>query len=339
MRVFVQDADDFVLVAKMLLLLLIPLAVAMIVEKATGRNIFALLGGFPELSEMREGKVRARGPFGHPILAGTAGAVCLPLAILFWHRNRTLAVAGLAAAAAIVFATASSGPVLTTVCTLGALGLWKFRHYLRSIRWTAILVILGLQFVMNDPVYYLMARIDLVGGSTGWHRARLIEAAINHLQEWWFAGTDYTRHWMPTGIQANEVHTDITNYYIVMGVIGGLPLMLLFIWVLLAAFRAVGRALQSYQDEPTGQQFLMWTLGAILFGHAVTFMSIPYFDQTVVFLYLLLASIGSLQAIQSTPDPLVAGNAALPDPLVAGDAAWSSAEHRLNRWQQNRLVA
>ena len=59
MRTFIQNLDDFLLVAKTLLLLLIPLAVAMVVEKATGRNLFVLLGGICG-SEIRGGRVRAQ---------------------------------------------------------------------------------------------------------------------------------------------------------------------------------------------------------------------------------------------------------------------------------------
>jgi hypothetical protein len=42
---------------------------------------------------------------------------------------------------------------------------------------------------------------------------------------------------------------------------------------------------------------MIWTLGAILFGHAATWMSVSYFDQTVVFLYLILAAIGAVSAL------------------------------------------
>jgi hypothetical protein len=150
---------------------------------------------------------------------------------------------------------------------------------------------------MNDPVYYLLARIDLTGGSTGWHRAALIDGAFNHFSTWWLAGTDYTRDWMPTGIPANDANTDITNHFLAMGVWGGLPLMFLFIWVLIVAFRAVGKALRSRETAPPQHQFLIWTLGSILFGHATTFFSISYFDpQSSVFLYFGLAAIGSICA-------------------------------------------
>ena len=53
---------------------------------------------------------------------------------------------------------------------------------------------------MEDPIYFLMARIDISGGSQGYFRAQLIRSLIDHLSEWWLAGKDYTRHWMASGI-------------------------------------------------------------------------------------------------------------------------------------------
>jgi hypothetical protein len=156
---------------------------------------------------------------------------------------------------------------------------------------------------MKDPPYFLLARIDITGGSTGYFRAQLIKSTIEHFNEWWLAGTDFTRHWMPSGIPANGEHTDMTNYYIQMGVWGGLLLMLLFISLLVAGFNRIGKALQANKNAPADRQFLIWTLGAILFGHVTTFVSISYFDQTVVFLYLALACIGSLQILPPAPVP------------------------------------
>src|SRR5207253_439216 len=102
------------------------------------------------------------------------------------------------------------------------------------VRLATVLGIVVLQIVMNDPVYFLMARIDFTGSSTGWFRAQLIRSSIQHLDEWWAVGTDYTRHWMPSGIYANEIHTDITNHFLEMGVWGGLPLLSLFVLALYA---------------------------------------------------------------------------------------------------------
>jgi hypothetical protein len=67
--------------------------------------------------------------------------------------------------------------------------------------------------------------------------------------------------------------------------------------VLSAGFGAIANALRSIHEEPVHDQFMVWTLGCILFTHAVTFLSISYFGQAIFFLYLLLGCIGSLHAI------------------------------------------
>jgi hypothetical protein len=313
-RIFVQDVEDIYNVFKIVCIVFVPLALSMLFEKLTGRNLFALLGGAPDTATVRNGKFRAQGPFAHAILAGTSGAACLPMALLLWRQNRRLALIGIFATASIIYASGASGPVMAILTILFGMFLWNYRKHLSTIRWMAVAVIVGLSVVMKDPVYYLIARIDITGGSTGWHRARLIDAAIDHLSNWFFIGTDYTRNWMPTGVYWNPNHTDITNHYLQMGVWGGMPLMLLFIAILWAAFVAVGKALRATEDKPVELQFLVWSLGAMLFGHATNFISVCYFDQSVVFIYLLLANIGCLQAITEYSEETLDENIAPENP-------------------------
>jgi hypothetical protein len=287
-RVFIQDAEDVRRLFKILCLALVPLAVLMLLEKQTAQNFFG--GGI----NIRDGHVRAYGPFAHSILAGTVGATCLPMALCLWRTHRKSALIGLCATAGIVFACTSSGPIMMTAFICAGLLLWNVRNTLGLVRWGTVAAIIGLQIVMNDPVYFLMARIDLTGSSTGWHRAELIRTSIAHLNEWWAVGTDVTRHWMPTGIHANEFDTDITNHFLEMGVWGGLPLLILFVLMLWAAFREVGKAVHENEGRSPERAFLIWTLGAMLFGHVVNFWSISLFDQSVSFFYLVLATIGAI---------------------------------------------
>ncbi|OGO13699.1 MAG: hypothetical protein A2Y53_04375 [Chloroflexi bacterium RBG_16_47_49] len=296
LRIYCQSFDDVVRLCRITAILLIPMAVEMIYEKMTVHNFFSVLGGVPESSPIREGKIRAQGAFAHSILAGTVGAVSLPLMIGLWQRYKKTAVAGILACFLIIFASASSGPIMTSIAAIGALFMWRYRHKMRIIRWVAVVGYIVLDIAMTAPAYYLISRIDLVGGSTGWHRSFLIETAFNHLQEWWLAGTDYTRHWMPTGVPWSAEHADITNHYLKMGVIGGLPLMLLFIATLFKGFSFVGQTLQRAVNLPKESQFIVWVLGAALFSHAVTFIAVSYFDQSYVFIYLTLAAIGSARS-------------------------------------------
>ena len=263
LRVFCQSLDDVVMLCRITAILLIPLSIMILFEKMTGHNLFSVFGGVSEISVIRDGRIRAQGPFAHSILAGTVGAVCLPLMIGLWQQHRKTAIAGILACFSIIFASTSSGPIMSAIAAIGALFMWRYRHRMRLVRWLVVLGYIGLDLVMKAPAYYLIARIDLTGSSTGWHRAFLIESALNHLSEWWLAGTDYTRHWMPIGVPWSPDQADITNHYLQMGVVGGLPLMLLFIAILAKGFSYVGQTLRQMPESSPQSRFMIWALGAI----------------------------------------------------------------------------
>ena len=180
------------------------------------------------------------------------------------------------------------GPIMSALAGCGGLFLWRYRHNMRSVRWAALGICPSpLELVMNRPAYLIMASVNLTGSGPGWHRARLIQSALQKLGEWWLIGTDYTRHWMPTGVTWSPNHTDLTNHYIALGVLGGLPLMLLFIVILAKAFWSIGGTIHA--DIPDRSKFPAWAVGSALFAHVVTCLSISYFDQSILFLYFTLA--------------------------------------------------
>lgn len=292
-RIFCRSVEELIGLSRIIAFLLIPVAAEMLSEQLTGHNLFSVLGGVAESPAIREGRIRSQGPFAHAILAGTIGAVSLPLMIGLrpWYKKE--AVIGIIACCTIVFTSASSGPLTSALMSVGALFMWRWRNHMRLFRWLAVFSYIGLDLLMKAPAYFLIARFDLAGGSTGWHRAELIHSSIRHLNEWWFAGTDYTRHWMPTGVSWNPAHTDITNHYLHLGVIGGLPLMVLFIAILVKGFSFIGHTIR-HSELTQVSQFMVWCLGASLFAHATTFISVSYFDQSFVFIYLTLAAISSL---------------------------------------------
>ena len=297
-RFLVRDLDDVIIAYRTLAIIIVPLALTMLIEKTTGRNLFSVFGGVPEFTMVREGKLRCQGPFGHPILAGTFGATLVPLFVGLWFRggrNRRVAVVGLLAATAIALTPASNGPVLAYVFALVGLILWHFRSHLRVIRWGTVIALVGLHLVMKAPVWYLINRIgEIMGGGGGFHRSELINQAISHFGEWWFLGTTYTAHWMPYFLPSEPNMVDITNQFIFVGVYGGILPLTLFIVVIALCFRVVGRALRAATQESMATQMIIWSLGAALFAHVVSFLSIAYFDQMVVAWYLVLAMISAV---------------------------------------------
>jgi hypothetical protein len=303
-RTYCRSWDDVGRLASVLALAIAPIAMLMLLERVTGFNPFSVLGA-SEFATIREGtgEFRARGPFHHPILAGTLGAVCLPLCLGIWQSRRTAAVIGALSSFVIVYSSGSSGPVLAMLAGIMGLALWPLRSRMYLVRWAAVLCYIGLEIVMNRPVYYLTTSLGGVGSGSGWFRARLIDSAIRHLDEWWLFGTDYTRHWMSTGVAWSSDQADITNHYIGLGVSGGLLLVAIFVAMLTAAFFAVGRA-QRAEPSPDSQ-FLIWSVGAALFAHVATCMSVSYYDQSVFFLYVTFAATCALPSAVAVavPDP------------------------------------
>jgi len=294
LRIFCQSLDDLWGLLRITAILLLPIAFEMIYEHLLNHNLFSAMGGIPSIPGIREGNLRAQGPFRHPILAGTVGAVCLPLMVGLWNKHRKAAGVGILSCLTIVICSSSSGPIASGVAGIGGLFMWRYRDQMKIIRWAAVICYIALDLAMKAPAYYLMSRIPLVSGSTGWYRAELFNTAIRHIDEWWLGGTDLTRHWMLTGLSGSPDDADITNHFIWQGVIGGLPLMILFIITLAMAFSYVGQSVKTTNSMPSSTMFMVWALGASLFANATTMISVSYFDQSFVFLYLTLAAIGSI---------------------------------------------
>jgi hypothetical protein len=181
---------------------------------------------------------------------------------------------------------------------------------MRTVRWLFVGAYIGLEVVMNRPAYYIFAALDVVSGSTGWHRAIIIDSAVKYLSEWWIVGTDYTRHWAGPG--PTPEHTDMTNQYVHMGVLGGLALMFLFIAIFVRAFAMVGERLREASEVAPDKQFIVWGLGSALFAHVVTILSVTYFDQSFVFFYLTLGAIGSARGLTASAVPATGPSRAVP---------------------------
>jgi hypothetical protein len=70
--------------------------------------------------------------------------------------------------------------------------------------------------------------------------------------------------------------------------------MISFIAALWIAFSYVGKILVLHAGRDLGESKFAWALGAALFAQAASCISVYYFDQSFIFLFLNLAVIGSL---------------------------------------------
>lgn len=291
-RLLFRNSKDIDRTVKTLAIICLPLALAMIHEKMTSRNLFWVFGGVPEFTAVREGSLRAQGSFAHPILAGTFGAMLLPLFIgLYWQKKsfKWYAFVGIVSALVMVFASSSATPLMAVAAAVIGLSLWPLRKWMRLFRWGLILTLTGLHIVMKAPVWALIARVDVVGGSSGYHRYELVNQFIRHFGDWWLLGVKYTEDW-------GFLMHDVSNQFVGAGTEGGLVGFVLFIWIIVCCFRGLGVARKSRVSTLEDKKRL-WSLGTALFVCVVAFFGIAFFDQTSIAWYALLAMIATSSAL------------------------------------------
>ncbi|MFT7677145.1 MAG: hypothetical protein ACI8QC_001122 [Planctomycetota bacterium] len=289
-RCVIRGWADVDRVVRFAALLAIPMALLFALEKSTGRNSFAFLGGVPPITIAREGRLRCQGPFPHAILAGCFFAAWLPMVFAQRHRAKGKARATLAVVAmvALVIMCSSSTPLVGVMAgVVGALG-WLVRYRMQVVRWMTLATLVSLHMVMEAPVWHLISRISFSRGSTSYHRYLLIENAINHFNEWALLGSLDTGHW-------GHAMYDLTNQYVREGVKGGFLALIFFVWAMGHAFLLVGRLWRSVKRERY-KRSMAWALGVCLFVHGMMFLSISitHSQQNMMVFFLLFAAIGSL---------------------------------------------
>lgn len=287
-RKIFYDFNDFNIIIKTLAVLSIIVAFFMIIEQFTGRNLFSVFGGVPEFTVIRKGRLRSQGAFSHAIMAGTFGASLIPMMWALWYQNyKKYAAIGLLGGTIITITSASSGPVMTLLACFFGLFLWRYRVFTKFFLWSSFILTIILHLIMEAPVWHLISRIDIAGGSTGYHRFTLIDQTIKRFSEWFLVGCKTPEFW-GWGMQ------DLTNMFVFEAVFGGILPVIFFTAIIVSCFKTVGFARQNLMNDINFQKYV-WALGAVLFAHTVSFIGVAYFGQMLFFFFLLIAMISTLR--------------------------------------------
>ncbi len=289
LRFCIQSEEDIFRAAKVFVLIAVVAAIGMAYEQRSMTNIFGSLGGVTA-PDIREGKARSQGPFAHAITAGVFGATVVPLFVALWsrHKSRFLAACGILAATTMVVTSASSTPFGAYVGGIFALCLWRLRNRMRTLRWVLVFALCAIGLIMKAPIWFILAHVDLVGGSSSYHRAMLVDTCIRHFNDWWLFGTHDNQTW-------GWDMWDIQNQFVAEAFRGGLAAFALFLLVITRTFSRVGTVCKSSDIEPEAA-WMTWTMGAIIFAHVVAFFGADYFDQVRFWWYASLAFVSACSA-------------------------------------------
>jgi hypothetical protein len=213
---------------------------------------------------------------------------------LFGSRKwRPLAVAGVVSALLIVVCCSSSTPVMMVVVIIVAGAAYFIRSVVPAITTITALLIAIKHIAGNTPAWHLISRIDLVGGSTGWHRYFLIDQAVKRLSEWWLVGTRSTAHW-------GRGLFDVTNQYIFEGVQGGALVMVLYTLILVLALKRLIPP-RSSTNEDARSRIWRWCLGCALVSHAAAFFAVAYFGPVLIIYWSTIAACVAMNECEEEP--------------------------------------
>jgi hypothetical protein len=334
LRFLIRDQEDVRRVIRVLVVVTVVVALIMICEQVTGKNpLYAGLGGARasitgNVME-RDDHFRATGSFAHPILAGTFGGIMLPIFVGLWWKkepgDRKYALAGILSALVLPFAASSSTALFGFMGGLLGLCFWPLRRLMRPIRWAILIVLVSLHLVMKAPVWHLISRVDLSGGSSSYHRFQLINQCILHFWDWMLVGTKDYGNW-------GWDMWDLSNQYVGIADTVGLIPLLSFLAIIVLGFRYLGNA-RKVADASVDkkQELFLWAFGASLFANVVAFFGIGYFDQTIVAWYAILSMICATTALAKNTQPASQESPALLKPELDLGSHLQSAPLRSHR--------
>jgi hypothetical protein len=239
------------------------------------------------------------------------------ISLCFNTKTKVVGVLGIAGATVMTLTSNSSTPLLAYGAAIAGLCCWPFRKKMRVFRWGLVLMLVILHLAMKAPVWALIARIDLTGSSSGFHRYMLVDQCIRHFGDWWLIGVKNYDNW---GFDT----WDLSNQYVGYALTGGLATLVSFILVIRGSFSRLGAARRRVQADRK-REWYVWCLCAALFSHVVAYFGIGYFDQVQVAWYALLAIIGVevSEAIRSNRPKV---QQALGSKLMFNTGTWDAVE-------------
>jgi hypothetical protein len=307
-RMIIKSKKQYLTLLKGILIIASPLAIAGFYQCITGNNLAGFLIEYHGWSDVRsegyvalarKGFFRANVTFSISIMFGLFFAMFGPICagiVGIEKRYRKIYLAALFLMGVGVFASMSSGPMLAALLAIFLMACYRYRKYWKVI---AVVVVLmcGLVEIISNRHFY-----DVLGGYTlnprgAWYRSKLIDVALfeGGMSGHWLTGFGYNVEpgWCRSIDGRNR--TDVVNHYLLVlcrfGLVGFLPFLAMNI---VAVKQLVGTFRASL---PRSDKWLIWCLGAGLFGLAGAFMSIGLFGPPNSVYFMMIGFAGVMPVI------------------------------------------
>ncbi len=236
----------------------------------------------------RWGLTRAMGPFSHPIMFGSSFVMFLPLIWALRHQCNhwgKLSYPLVAMAGYGVFSTMSSASWAAGIAVVFCLAMERFKRWVKLLLIAFVILCIVTEIVSKRPFYYAMYSRANLGGGDYYQRVKLIDAAIEHVDEWWLAGYGDTYHDWGPGLY------DTNNEFIKAGIQYGLLGIIALCAVLIEVFRGLSSASRKTAD--TELKSVYWSLGSTVLSVIVIWQGVSFFGTPLSLFYSILGMTAS----------------------------------------------
>ena len=283
-RMIVTNKQDYIILLKAIGWSMALMAVFGIYESITGNNLLKFGRDLPipeiRLTYFHRAQTTFRQTIYYGIFSVMAGVLCTGL---YKHvKQKSLYIFLVIMMFLGGFSTMSSGSLVTMIGSLAFLAFYKYRRYWKAAI-IGIIIMCGVVEVLSNRHFYDVIGRFAFNAGTAWYRGRLFEVAIleGGMSGHWLTGYGFEDPGWGALIDGNR--TDIVNQYILQlcryGLVGFIP----FCMTIIVAVKNLFTGFWKITDR--ADSWLIWCIGASLFGVLLAFNSVALLGTPLIVLY------------------------------------------------------
>jgi len=293
-RLSFRNIDDLKGFYKWLVLTAVIMFVVGAVESTTSYSPYNVLMQYREwhwidkINEYRLGFLRAKASTSVHIYFGMVMMVITGLiwSIRKYIINKFIFKISLVSSFMAALTSMSSGPWLACAFLIVFAMFEKRIKYIKPVLISLVVFAVFLEIASNRHFYNLIDYVALNSG-TAWYRTRLLEVAVNNLNEFWLfgVGSNMPHHW---GQQLDgRSHIDIVNHYLMLALYGGLPAAFMYIYIHVRIFK---NAIFTWRfNADSKQRSLLFGLLSTILALDMSSLSVSLFGPVLPLSHILMA--------------------------------------------------
>lgn len=311
-RLAIRDRDDFVTLAKTLILIGVPLACVGFYQSYTGHNPFGWMRHYdawdPHEQRLnnRMGWYRADTVFNLHISFGMFFSMVFAMAAAIWPFTQWrpwVKAASMFIMLVGVFSSMSSAPLFSIVASTGILVMYPFRRHWFYFAIVFTLFCLAIELYSNRHLPHVLGRFAFSSKNVYYRTELFAEAFGGGMDEHWTWGYGYVGVGPGTdNSNFDWKHKDLLNIYLARLIRTGFVGMIPFFIATILPYFAIRKAFKRASNDE--DRWLVWCFMAGLGGWHLALMTVNILHQIIPLFFMMMGVAMNLPAFYERKLPV-----------------------------------